>query len=102
MSYFLKSICAERQGGFIEQKPVYVSQVPIKKPTETQETDMINHVKKMLELNEKLFKIGDKLTDERVRLEAELEKIDKIIDDLVYKIYGTTEEEKKIIESSLK
>ena len=33
MSYFLKSICAERQGGFIEQKPVYVSQVPIKEPT---------------------------------------------------------------------
>ena len=28
ISYFLRSICAERQGGFIEQKPVYVSQVP--------------------------------------------------------------------------
>jgi len=102
ISYFLKSICAERQGGFIEQKPVYVSQVPIKKPTQAQEIEITEHVEKMLTLNEKLFKIGDKLTDERVRIEAELEKIDQKIDELVYKLYGITEAEKKIIENSLR
>lgn len=102
MSYFLKSICAERQGGFIEQKPVYVSQVPIKKPTKEQEIEMTQHVEKMLQLNEKLLKIGDKLTDERTRLEEEMKRVDAEIDNLVYEIYGLTDDEKKIIENSLK
>jgi type I restriction-modification system DNA methylase subunit len=102
ISYFLKSICAERQGGFIEQKPVYVSQVPIKKPTETQESDMIKLVEKILQLNEKLLKIGDKLTDERARIDKEITNIDHQIDDLVYTIYGITEDEKEIIEENLK
>jgi type I restriction-modification system DNA methylase subunit len=102
MSYFLKSICAERQGNFIEQKPVYVSQVPIKEPTKEQEIEITQRVKKMLQLNETLLKIGDKLTDERARIENEIEKTDSEIDELVYRIYGITESEKKIIESSLK
>jgi len=102
MSYFLKSICAERQGGFIEQKPVYVSQVPIKKPTRTQEIEITEHVEKMLQLNEKLLKIGDKMTDERTRIEEDINKTDTKIDNLVYEIYGLTDAEKKIIENSLK
>lgn len=102
MSYFLKSICAERQGGFIEQKPVYVSQVPIKKPTNTQEIEITEHVEKMLQLNEKMLKIGDKLTDERTRLDEEMKKIDAEIDNLVYETYGLDEAEKKTIEDSLR
>jgi type I restriction-modification system DNA methylase subunit len=102
MSYFLKSICAERQGGFIEQKPVYVSQVPIKEPTKEQEMEIIQRVEKMLQLNEMLLKIGDKLTDERARIENEIAKTDSEIDELVYNIHEITESEKKIIESSLK
>ncbi|HKZ45723.1 MAG TPA: N-6 DNA methylase, partial [archaeon] len=102
MSYFLKSICAERQGGFIEQKPVYVSQVPIKKSTEAQEIEMTNHVEKMLQLNKALLEIGDKLTDDRARIENRIKELDLKIDELVYKIYGITESEKKIIEDTLK
>ncbi|MGD0028085.1 MAG: N-6 DNA methylase [Candidatus Bathyarchaeia archaeon] len=102
MSYFLKSICAERQGNFIEQKPVYVSQVPIKKPTREQEIEITQHVEKMLQLNEKLFQIGDKLTDERTVIEDEIKKTDSEIDELVYKIYGITKDEKEIVEDSLK
>jgi len=101
MSYFLKSICAERQGGFIEQKPVYVSQVPIKKPTKEQEFGIIQHVEEMLQLNENLLKIGDKLTDERARIEKEIKKVDRQIDELVYQIYEINETEQKIIEDSL-
>ena len=86
MSYFLKSICAERQGGFIEQKPVYVSQVPIKKPTKEQETEVTQSVNKMLQLNEKLLKMGDKLTDERARIEDEIRKVDSEIDNTLANI----------------
>jgi type I restriction-modification system DNA methylase subunit len=102
MSYFLKSICAERQGGFIEQKPVYVSQVPIKKPTKVQEVEITQLVDKMLQLNEKLVRIGDRLTDEKARIEKEVTETDEKIDALVFGIYGITEEEKKIIENSLR
>jgi adenine-specific DNA-methyltransferase len=102
MSYFLKSICAERQGGFIEQKPVYVSQVPIKKPTKAQEREITERVEKMLQLNEKLLELGDKLTDKRARIENKIKKTDSEIDELVYRIYGITDAEKEIVENSLK
>jgi hypothetical protein len=59
-------------------------------------------VEKMLQLNEELFKIGDKLTDERTILEAEIKIIDAEIDNIVYEIYGLTDAEKKIIEDSLR
>jgi hypothetical protein len=56
----------------------------------------------MLSLNHRLNEIGDKKTDERARIEDEIKKTDGEIDQLVYKIYGITEKEKKIIEESLK
>jgi len=102
ISFFLKSICAERRGGFIEQKPVYVSQVPIKKPTKEQEIEITQRVEKVLQLNEKLLKIGDKLTDERAGVEKELKKIDRQIDKMVYEVYEITEAEQITIEDSLK
>ena len=98
MSYFLLSICAERQGGFVEQKPVYVSQVPIKKPKKSQEIEVTTLVKKMLQLNEKLSKIGDKLTDERSEIEDQIKNVDVQIDEQVYKIYNISLDERKIIE----
>jgi hypothetical protein len=56
----------------------------------------------MIYLNKRLYEIGNKKTDERLRIEDEINKTDAEIDDLVYKIYGITEEEKKIIEESFK
>jgi len=56
----------------------------------------------MLSLNKKLQEIGDKKTSETAKLEEEIKKTDNEIDELVYKLYGITEEEKKIIEESLR
>ncbi|MCW4000991.1 MAG: N-6 DNA methylase [Candidatus Bathyarchaeota archaeon] len=102
MSFFLKSICAERQGGFIEQKPVYVSQVAIKTPTKAQEELMTELVSKMLALNERLVALGDKLTDERTQLEQEIQETDAQIDRLVYELYSISDAERKVIEESLR
>jgi len=55
---------------------------------------------RMLSLNERLVVLGDKGTDERVRIDEERKKTDSEIDELVYKIYGITEDEKKIIEGN--
>jgi hypothetical protein len=98
ISYFLKSICAERQGGFIEQKPIYVAQVPIKKPTEMEEQTMTNLVDKMLMLNRHLVELLDKETDRKNSIEDEIEEVDRRIDELVYRMYNINGNEREIIE----
>ena len=55
---------------------------------------------RMLSLNERLVVLGDKGTDERVKTEEERKKTDSEIDELVCRIYGITESEKKIIEGN--
>lgn len=42
------------------------------------------------------------LLNERAKIEEEIKKTGAEIDGLVYRIYGITDEEKKIIEESLK
>mgnify|MGYP001608190191 FL=1 len=49
----------------------------------------------------KISEFGDKKTSESAKLEEEIKKTDKEIDEIVYKLYGITEEEKKIIEENL-
>lgn len=60
--------------------------------------EMIVLVDRMLALNKYLNDMGDKKTDERQRVEEEIKKTDTEIDELVYKLYEITDEEKKIIE----
>jgi hypothetical protein len=43
----------------------------------------------------------EKLTDEKAALEEKKKKIEAEIDDLVYKTYGLTDAEKRIVEDSL-
>ena len=74
--------------------------IPIKLIPESEQQPFIKLVDKMLSLNKRLNELGDKKTDERARIEEEIKKTDAEIDELVYKIYGITEKEKKIIEES--
>ena len=46
--------------------------------------------------------MNSKQTDFKAQLEKEIQKIDNEIDEEVYKLYGITDEEKKIIEERLK
>ncbi|MFQ6084335.1 MAG: hypothetical protein ACE5WD_13390 [Candidatus Aminicenantia bacterium] len=57
---------------------------------------MAELVDKMLELNKKKHSLL--LSHERERIEREIKITDEKIDELVYKLYGITEEERKIIE----
>lgn len=81
----------------------YARNFPIRNSfTKNQEIRVINLVDKMLSLNKCLNKIGDKLTDERVKIEEEIRKTDAQIDELVYEIYEINETEKEVIEESSK
>jgi len=57
----------------------------------------INIVDKILSLNKRLDEIGNKMTDERVRINEEIKKVDAQIDELIFEVYGITDIERKII-----
>jgi hypothetical protein len=54
-------------------------------------------LERMLELNEKRHS-GKLAPSELERLEREIASTDREIDELVYDLYGTTDQERKIIE----
>lgn len=78
--------------------PETIEQLPIPNVSESEQQPIIHLVDKMLELNKRLNQLGDKLTDERRKIEEEIKKTDTKIDELVYKLYGLTGEEIKIVE----
>ena len=87
-------------GGYFQFQAPQLRVLPIVQASEEQQNKMSALVNRIVLLYERLNEIGDKITDERARIEKEIEKTDAEIDELVYKIYGITEAEKKIIESS--
>ncbi|MBS3107300.1 N-6 DNA methylase [Candidatus Woesearchaeota archaeon] len=89
------------QGGFIELRTFEIESIPIKIDNKLIGSTKTK-VEKLIQLNKKLNEFGDKNTSETAKLKEEIERIDKEIDEEVYQLYGITEEEKKIIEDSLK
>ncbi len=58
---------------------------------------MVTLVERMLELNKRKHS-GDLAPSEIQRLESAITATDSEIDDLVYRLYGITDQERKIIE----
>jgi len=79
-----------------------IKQLPIKIIPLEKQQPFIKLVDRMLSLNKQLQEIGDKKTAQTAKLDDEIKKTDQEIDELVYKLYGITEAEKKIIEESLR
>ena len=96
--FLITSTCTQIQGGY-QLIWKYFGNVPIAKK-KSPELEKLSE--NMILLNRRLAEIGDKITDERVRLEDDVRKTDDEINQSVYELYGITDSEKKIIESSLK
>lgn len=73
---------------------------PIKIVNEDEQRKMDGLVDKMILLQNQIVKLGDQQTNARRETEEEIERTDAQIDELVYKIYGINDEEKKIIEKA--
>ncbi len=95
--YFLKANSRSK----IDSYPDDWKKIPIKILSSKEQQPIIKLVDKMLSLNKKLSEMKAK-TDARSQVEEEIRKTDAEIDGLVYELYGITEEEKKVIEGSLK
>ncbi len=92
---------AHVRGGHLQFKKQYTSQIPIRIATPTEQQHLISLVDKMLVLQKKYHE-GKVAGNEKELLEQQIKQIDWQIDQEVYKLYGITEEERKIIEESLR
>ncbi|MDE1798030.1 MAG: hypothetical protein KGH63_01330, partial [Candidatus Micrarchaeota archaeon] len=101
MSYYYCTFLKSTKTVFSEIQARQVRSLPIK-VTAQSEKEIPTHVNTILSLNKRLVELGDKQTSERQRLEKEIADTDKQIDELVYDLYGLTNEERKIIEEAVK
>ncbi|MBW1963360.1 MAG: Eco57I restriction-modification methylase domain-containing protein [Deltaproteobacteria bacterium] len=103
LDFYMHSISSTKQGGYFEYKPMYISRLPIHTiaVNDPEAVDLhdriVNLVDQMLELNKKLAE--SKLPQEKVTFRRQIDTTDSRIDQLVYRLYGLTEEEINIIES---
>ena len=80
----------------------YIGKIPIKVSPIEKQQEIANLVDTITKLNNQLAKRGNKDTDKKQELVSQVNKTNAKIDVLVYKMYDITEEEKKVIEESLK
>jgi type I restriction-modification system DNA methylase subunit len=105
LEFNLRKISSPFRGGFFSYARRYIEKLPIRQidfdnPTDKKmHDDLVALVGKMLELNKKLKALSHFEAEHRQALEKEIEHVDKTIDSLVYKLYGLTQDEIKIIES---
>ncbi len=102
MDFAYTFINPEKGEALAEVKKKHVEQLPIHRidfstPTEQKfHNDIESLVDIMLDLNNK---IQTAKGSGKNQIQRQIEKTNKQIDELVYKLYGITEEEKKIIEA---
>lgn len=75
-----------------------ILQFPIPKLNKTHHDQMERLVDAMLSLNRQVQKVS--LPDEKEKLQRQIAATDKKIDQLVYELYGLTDEEIRIVEES--
>ena len=103
LDYFIHSISSTKQGGYYEYKPMYISKLPIRTINFNDPGDVARHdqmvslVNQMLDLNKKL--VESKIPQTTEMLRRQIDMTDMRIDQLVYELYGLTDEEIKIVEA---
>lgn len=102
MKFYYYVTTLKRGRAFPQVEIDTIKKIPIKVGTEKMIDELSILVDKIIHLKEKLRGIGPKQTSAREKLEKQIKETDDKIDQLVYKIYGITKKEQKIIEESLK
>jgi hypothetical protein len=104
LQWFFPFISAPFRGGFRSANKQFLSQLPIKLinfsvPFEKSQHDkMIEMVDQMLEVQKKYH--TTKLETEKKLFKNQIDILDNQIDQLVYELYGLTDEEIKIVEGN--
>jgi hypothetical protein len=100
LSYCVRRKYAETalRGGYIELRVFQIEKLPILNIAREQQKKLILLVDKIIGLQKEIRKVVEN-SEEWVKIKSEIEKIDAKIDAEVYKIYGLTAEEIKIVEA---
>ena len=105
LDWYLRQVTTNFHGGYFAANKQYIEQLPIRPINFSNPADKARHdkmvklVDRMLELNKQ--KHSGKLAPSQVeRLDREIASTDAEIDELVYELYGITDEERKIIENA--
>ncbi|MCX6698530.1 MAG: Eco57I restriction-modification methylase domain-containing protein, partial [Methanomicrobiales archaeon] len=103
LNWFLRQISSSFRGGWFSAESRFIRYLPIRIINFSDSTDIARHdkmitlVERMLDLNKRL---PEARTDqEQTLLKRQIAATDKEIDELVYELYGLTEEEIAIVES---
>ena len=104
LDWYLKRISTTMRGGFFRYFTQFVEKLPIRRIDLSDRSDKAEHdklvglVTRMVDLNR--VKHSDNAAPSQLeRVEREIVATHAEIDDLVYKLYGITDEERKIIEA---
>jgi type I restriction-modification system DNA methylase subunit len=104
LDYYIKSIASTKQGGYYEFKPMYLSKIPIKiinesdKAEKQMHSEIIRIVKHIITLHTELSVC--KLADRVDQIKSQINHFEIKINELVYRLYGLTEEEILIVEGN--
>jgi type I restriction-modification system DNA methylase subunit len=101
LTFFLKQVGTPLRGGYFRMKTAYLAPLPI--PDELLEANastkrLASLVDNMLSLHKRLA--AEKLPQRREQLQREIDATDRKIDELVYQLYGLTDDEIKIVEEA--
>jgi hypothetical protein len=105
LDFCLKSISTTMRGGFFRYFTQFIEQLPIRRiqisdPDDKARHDkMVSLVDRMQELHKRSGVV--KNPNEKTQLEREIEATDRQIDQLVYELYGLTEEDIMFVETDI-
>jgi len=92
------------RGGWLSANRQFLSQLPIRTIDFSDPTDKARHdrmvglVETMLKLHKRFA--AAKTSHEKIAIQRQIDATDKQIDQLVYKLYGLTDKEIKIVEEA--
>jgi len=100
---FISATSSVFHGGYFAYSQQYLLPIPIARSRASVPSDKSRH-DKMVELVEQMLSLHKKLPaakteQEKTVIQRQIEATDKQIDELVYELYGLTEEEIKIVEA---
>jgi len=103
LDWYFKRISVPFRGGFYSANRQFISPLPIRRidfdnsQDVTMHDDLVAMVERMLDLHKRL-KEAKARGEEKKNLERQIARTDRKVDNLVYRLYGLTEEEEAIVE----
>jgi len=108
LDFYFRQISAPFRGDYRSANRQFIAPLPIKRvdpnnPAECKlHDDLVALVQRMLALHERLAAGGGVQDEERGQIEREIERTDREIDELVYDLYGLTQEERRLVEGEMR